>query len=64
MMAHIRKTKGEFELQANYGYGNGWECICSEETMGEICQRLKKYRDNDGVNYRIVDRRVKIDQGV
>lgn len=59
-MSYVRKTKDEYELQANYGYGDGFECICTEETHREIRQRLAEYRQNEGGNYRIVKRRVRI----
>jgi hypothetical protein len=60
-MAYTRKTRDEFVLQGNYGYGNGWEDLTAEETRKEIRARLREYRENEGGNYRIVCRRVKID---
>ncbi len=33
-------------LQANYGYGDGYEDECVEETRAEALQRLKEYREN------------------
>ena len=33
-------------LQANYGYGHGYEDECVEETRAEALQRLKEYREN------------------
>lgn len=59
-MAYIRKTYDEYQLQADYGYGDGWECICAEESRKEIHQRLKEYRENEGGNYRIVCKRIPI----
>ncbi len=59
-MAYIRKTYDEYQLQANYGYGDGRECICAEESRKEIRQRLKEYRENEGGNYRIVCKRTPI----
>lgn len=44
-------------LQANYGYGHGWEDICAAKSRTEINQRLKEYRENEGGTYRIVQRR-------
>lgn len=49
----------EYELQCNYGYGDGWECVCSEDTRKEIKQRENEYRENmPEYPYRI--RRVRI----
>lgn len=55
-----RKMKDEFVMQANYGYGHGWEDECSEETRKEANQRLKDYRENAGSvgTYRVIVRRV------
>ena len=44
-------------LQADYGFGHGWEDICAEKSRTEIKQRLKEYRENEGGTYRIVTRR-------
>ena len=44
-------------LQADYGYGHGWEDICAEKSRTEINQRLKEYRENEGGTFRIVTRR-------
>ena len=33
-------------LQANYGYGHGYEDECVEKTRAEALQRLKEYRGN------------------
>lgn len=46
----------EFALQGNYGYGDGWEDLCVEETRKEARLRLKEYQENEGGNYRIVRR--------
>lgn len=29
-MAYVRKTKDEYQLLANYGYGDGWEYVIAE----------------------------------
>lgn len=39
-----RKTIDRWDIMTNYGYG--WECECSEYTLKEARQRLKKYREN------------------
>ena len=36
-----------YELQGNYGYGDGWECLTTETTKKEILQRKKEYEENE-----------------
>jgi hypothetical protein len=60
-MAYTRKTRDTYELQGNYGHGDGWECLTAEDSRAEIRQRLKEYRENEGGNYRIVKKRERID---
>ena len=57
-----RVLKDEFVMQANYGYGHGWEDECSEDSRKEINQRLKEYRENAGSagTYRVIVRRVPV----
>lgn len=45
-MAYIRKTKDEYQLHINYGFGHGYEHEVSEDTYKEIKQRRKEYREN------------------
>jgi hypothetical protein len=53
-MAKRRKCVWEYEVQGNYGYGDGYEAVTTEETMAEAKQRLKEYRENErGVPFRI-----------
>jgi hypothetical protein len=52
------KANTEYILQGNYGYGQGWEDLCAEDTRKEARQRLKEYQENEGGNYRIICRRV------
>lgn len=59
-MAYQRTTTDEYTLQGNYGYGDGWEDLTSEDSRKEIRERLKEYRENEGGNYRIIKRRVPI----
>ena len=58
-MAYVRKTKDEYQLISNYGYG--WEVELTEETLKEIKQRRYEYVTNCpyGV-FRIKKVRVKI----
>lgn len=41
-----RKTKDEYQLLIDYGYGDGWEHETSEDTRAEILKRVKEYREN------------------
>lgn len=60
-MAYIRKTKDEYQLLCNYGYGDGWEVVLTEETMKEAKERKKEYVGNmPQYPYKIVKKRVKI----
>ena len=60
MSAYVRKTKDEYVLMTNYGYGDGWEEVCTEETFAEVKQRKKEYIENmPQYPYKIVKRRVK-----
>lgn len=62
-MAYICKTYDEWEVQANYGCGDGWECLCVEDSRKAVISRLKEYQENEGGNYRVVCKRVKIEEG-
>lgn len=45
----------------NYGYGDGWEEVVSENTCAEAKQRLREYRENmPQYPYRIIKHRVPI----
>jgi hypothetical protein len=62
-MTYVRKTRDEFDLEADYGYGQGWEVETSESTWTEARAQLRTYRDNGVfVPMRIVKRRVKIER--
>lgn len=59
-MAYIRKTKNEYQLLCNYGYGDGWECVFTEDTLSEARQRKREYMENmPQYPYRIVRKRVR-----
>ena len=45
-MAYVRKTKDEYRLLCNYGYGDGWEEVLTEETYKEAKERKKEYIEN------------------
>jgi len=61
-MRYERKTKDEFVLLANYGFGHGYEEEIIEESFKEIKERLKEYRTNaPQYAYTYKKRRVKIE---
>lgn len=56
---YIRKTKDEYQLHGDYGYG--FEEVTAEETLREAKAQLKCYRLNQpGVAIKIIKRRVKL----
>ena len=62
-MAYTRKTRDYWDVEANYGYGDGWEAVTAEETWKETRERLKEYRENEpGVPFRARKKRERIDQ--
>lgn len=64
MAAYIRKTRDEWHLEVDYGYGCGWECEVIEDTFREGRERLREYRANCQYAVRLVKRRVPIGEGV
>ena len=58
--AHARKTKDEYRVEVNYGYGHGWEHEISEPTRTEAVARRNEYRANTSYPVRIVKKRVRI----
>lgn len=56
-----RKTRDVWELQANYGYGDGWEYVLEEDTLREAKEQLATYKKNVTYPVRIVKKRVKIE---
>ncbi len=61
MTSYERKTRDEYDILGDYGYGHGPEVLTTEDTLREASHRLKEYRDNDRLvaNLRIRKRRVK-----
>jgi hypothetical protein len=45
-----------YEVEADYGYGHGWEVVTREETIQEARERLREYVENEGGTYRIMKR--------
>ena len=54
-MNKTKKYDYLFVLQGNYG--QGWEDLCASESSKEVRQNRKEYRENEGGNYRIIQRR-------
>jgi len=44
-------------VQANYGYGHGWEDVAASESHHEARQTLKEYQENEGGRLRLIKRR-------
>ncbi len=58
-MAYIRKTKDEFQLLCNCGYG--WGILLSDDTLEEVEARKKEYsKIITDYDYKIVKKRVPI----
>lgn len=53
---YIRKTREEYDIEVNYGYG--WDVVCTEDTMKEARERAKEYMENDRKPVRIHKRRI------
>ena len=54
-----RKTKDEYEIQGNCGYG--WDVETTEENIKDAKAQAKCYRENVNYPIRIVKRRAKIE---
>lgn len=52
------RYESEFIVQANYGYGQGWEDVSSETTPREGRIRLREYDENESAPHRLITRRV------
>lgn len=53
-------TTYEYEVQGNYGYGHGWECLTTESTLTEAKAQRRCYDENEpGVAHRV--KRVRAD---
>lgn len=59
-MTRARKTRDEWQMWSNYGYG--WEHEISEDTWKEMREQLKCYRANcPGASFRAKKARVRIE---
>lgn len=64
-MPYIRKTRDEIEVQGNYGFGHGYECVCGAHDRREARALLRDYQANEpGVPFRIRTVRVKLESMV
>jgi len=43
-MAYVRKTKDEYQIMTNYGYG--WEVENTEDNYKDAKRSLKEYQEN------------------
>ncbi len=59
-MTYLRKTRDEWTVQVDYGYGHGWEDETTEDSRAEGRERLREYRANCQYACRLVKRRVPI----
>ena len=60
-MTYIRKTKDEYHVMGDYGYGHGYETVTIEETYKEARVMKKCYMENEpGIRFKVVTKRVKI----
>lgn len=48
----------EYEIQCNHGFGDGWECEHTEETLAAAKRSLREYQENQKAPVRI--KRVKV----
>ena len=61
-MSYIRKTRDEWQVQGDYGYGHGFECVDTLSSRIEAKDSLKLYKENErGVSFKIVKKRVKLE---
>ena len=43
-----------WEVQGNYGYGHGWECVDASDTHEGALEALQTYRENEpGIPFRV-----------
>jgi hypothetical protein len=55
---YIRKTRDEYDIESNYGYG--WDVETCEDTWKDAKAQVKCYRENcPGIPFRIKKHRVK-----
>lgn len=56
---YIRKTRDEYDIEVDYGYG--WDVVCTEDTYKEAQERAWEYRENERKPVRIRKHRIKLE---
>jgi hypothetical protein len=52
-----RENKYDYLFVLQGRYGHGWEDLSASESMAEIRRTRREYRDNEGGEYRVIQRR-------
>ena len=54
-MRYQRKTRDVWEVRGNYGFGDGFECVCASLDRWEARRDLRSHRENEpGVPFKLV----------
>lgn len=61
VMSYVRKTRDEFLIVGDFGYGHGYEEVSAYDTRREAKEDIKEYRASGIGVYKIVKRRIKLD---
>lgn len=62
-MAYQRKTYNTWEVQGDFGYGDGFETLCCALKRSEAVSDLKAYRENaPGPSYRLKKMRERVER--
>lgn len=60
-MSRQRKTRDVWEVRADYGYGDGFECVCASLSRREALRDLRDHRENErGAAFKLVKTRERI----
>jgi len=46
MSSYVRKTRDVWDIEQNFGYGDGWEVVTTETSFREARDRRREYREN------------------
>ena len=58
MKNYARKTRDEYQIITNYGYG--WEVENTENNYQDAKRSLKEYRENTNAQIKLEKKRIKI----
>ena len=58
MKNYTRKTRDEYQIITNYGYG--WEVENTENNYQDAKRSLKEYRENTNAQIKLEKKRIKI----